>query len=204
MSEPVTSPITLPKSLSVPEVLNPEIVPGGILDMGQWRHAQDALNGIVGTINIIIQFLNGASVPTPPPPGWAGLGVAAINPGTYNLLPDDNLISVFSWNDANEAAHPGGFNPSTWQFNLPSAASSNGPITFFSVNSATYTVNAQPTDRIRTYDHYALSLPSFTDATTLVEGLTGATGQACWAVYARDHDITTRWIRTRVNVVGLN
>jgi hypothetical protein len=183
----------------VPEVLNPEIVPGGLLDAGQWRHAQDALQAIVKTLNLVINYIGNQQVPTPPPPGWAGLALEAFNTGTYNLLPDDNFISVFSGNDTTPTA-----NPALWQFNLPLASQSNGPITFLSVNSATYTVNAHAGDTIDIYNYYAAVLPSFTTVTTLVEGLTGATGEACWAVYSRDHDISTRWIRTRLNLRGIN
>jgi len=197
MAEPVTSTQPLPPPVKTPEVLNPEVVPGGIIDGAQWRHAQDAIKALGTTINLLIAYIGNQTVPTPPPPGWAGIALWATNSGSYNLLPDHNLISVMA--PAGTGSSPG--SPTDWHFFLPRGEDSNGPITFFSFDNRIYRVEAQPGDEIININYQATT---FTNVTFVDEGITGTGTNACWAVYARDHGIPSRWIRTRVNVLGLN
>lgn len=167
----------------VPNMLNPDIVPGGTIADGQWRKLQQFVNQVGDTLNQTIVL-----PPPAPVPVWNGQAAVITSLGVHNLAVDDYNVFLSI----------GGSAGVDLTLYLPTLADVLGPITIWSGDDTFYTVNTQVGDDIEVVD--VRDGGASVDVTVSC----GVSDGAALVVLMPHRDNPNRWVLAQVQVTGIN
>lgn len=176
----VTKPLVL-----VPNLMNPEVVPGGYLQDAQWRKVQDALNDLAGAITNINVTVN-VDFPTSYR-GEADIAFpsgGAEDPATHTIAPNISYLAL-NWGAHAEA------NYATLQIILPARKDAIGPIQIVAGRDTWFQVVVATGDDMIEPDVQDGTAPAI--ITTRKCGTTGG-DQGCIVVATPMTGSTTRWL----------